>query len=321
MKNPRDMTLRNISASFAPLRFNLSSAVAALALLAMTAGLRPALSPARIWQADHIGEAAREQANESAFAVILGELRASAADLMWVKTERYLHNGVAFAPHVDADALARTGEVAHTHGHGHSDHDHDHEAPLIPPPERDWRGFIGTLHRRVHPWQDVNEPHAHAPGDQLLPWYRLLTLSNPRHWRGYMIGAWWLSRPGEEGGSLAEAEAFIDEGIRNNPEVFQLHLMRGRILLAADRPAEAVESFDRAAELGWAARPAGESPRWGDSEEEDFAAALRYSVLVPWRRLDDPDAARRALARALQRLPDDTPLRNLERELEFHRAH
>ena len=53
----------------------------------------------------------QEEVNTSSFAQILGELRASTADLMWIKTERYLHRGVAYKPHLDADAMAHTGEV------------------------------------------------------------------------------------------------------------------------------------------------------------------------------------------------------------------
>jgi hypothetical protein len=36
-----------------------------------------------------------EARNKNAFALILGEIRATAADLMFIKTERYLHSGVA----------------------------------------------------------------------------------------------------------------------------------------------------------------------------------------------------------------------------------
>ncbi len=296
------------------LRAKLRTGAVALGLLALLAALRPALAPASHWQPAGNDESARERANTSAFAAILGELRASAADLMWVKTERYLHDGVAFAPHVDAEQLARSGEIAHSENH---DEEHGAEAPLIPTAEHDFRGFIGSLHRQVHPWQEPDAPHAHSPGDELLPWYRLLTLSNPRHWRGYMIGSWWLTR--QEGGkALAEAAVFIDEGIQNNPGVFQLHLMRGRILMMTEDWTQAHESFERAVALGVEARTAAlaaTQSSWTDSDEEDFAAALRYVPLLRWRRLGDEAGARQALARALAILPGDLPLRQMAEEL------
>lgn len=67
----------------------------------------------------------------------------------------------------------------------------------------------------------------------------MLTIANPNHWRGYMIGSWWLTRQGassqERAAGLREARNFIDEGIANNPTSFQLHIMRARILIAQER--------------------------------------------------------------------------------------
>jgi hypothetical protein len=57
--------------------------------------------------------ASREQRNHSSIAVILGEFRANFSDLMFVKTERYLHSGVGYKPHLDTDAMAATGKITH----------------------------------------------------------------------------------------------------------------------------------------------------------------------------------------------------------------
>ncbi|MEN6626197.1 MAG: hypothetical protein ABFD69_08240 [Candidatus Sumerlaeia bacterium] len=289
----------------------------AVAGLAALMALRPAVVSGARWEPE-LSDTAREQVNSSAFATILGEIRASAADLMWVKTERYMHNGVAFSGHLDENAMARTGEVAVKHDREHGADGDEHDGcghTLIPDASGDYRGFVGALQREVHPWQPAGAPHLHSAGEELLPWYRMLTYSNPRHWRGYAIGTWWLSR---DPAARAEAESFIAEGVKNNPGVFQLQLMRGRILMQREAWSEAIAAFRQAAALAEKTRPAGGKPAppaWSASDEEDYAAALRYIPLLEWRKLNDPAAARADLAAALERLPGDKPLGELRQQL------
>ena len=284
--------------------------------LAGVAALGSGLRPTKTYRPAYtMTEAVSEEVNTSAFASILGEVRTSAADLMWVKTERYMHRGVAFAAHITADELTRDED-------GNQDeHEHEHMEAFIPEADEDYRGFIGTIQRAVHPWQGPDAPHSHTPGDQLLPWYRLLTFSDPHHWRGYMIGAWWLCQEqGKNPGALDEAMAFINEGIRNNPKVFQLHLMQGRIRIKQGQIQAAIESCERATELALAIRPEGgveQPPVWTESDEEDFAAALRYVPFLQLRRLHDAEAARASLARARRLLPNDTPLQNIAQSIDY----
>lgn len=79
-----------------------------------------------------------EERNSSAFAMILGEFRTSMADMMFIKTERYLHSGVGYATHINLDRVAQTGEIDEPHEdhEGHDDHDphhgHDHRPELEP---------------------------------------------------------------------------------------------------------------------------------------------------------------------------------------------
>lgn len=333
----------------------------ALALVALaTAALGARLRPAADYQpAFTLDAAEREKLNTSPFATILGEIRTSMADLMWVKTERYLHRGVAFTPHINTDELSRSGKIEHKHSHDHDhgenhhDHDHDHEhahhgdhdhehhhhhdhppghghdddhhdhgrvATLIPSADEDHRGFIGAIHRAVRPWQGPGAPHTHTAGDELLPWYRILTYSNPHHWRGYMVGTWWLMKQADDNpDALDEADRFIAEGIRNNPSVFQLRLMQGRLRLQRENFKDAIDAFRQAVQLGLKTRPADgrpNPPAWTASDEEDFAMAVRYIPVLQFRKLDRPDLALRSLRRALKLLPGDTPLQNLRTQLQ-----
>ncbi len=56
---------------------------------------------------DAAAQAGVERRNRNAFAQILGEVRATAADVMFVKTERYMHDGIGYAEHLKLGAMAR----------------------------------------------------------------------------------------------------------------------------------------------------------------------------------------------------------------------
>src|SRR5689334_9941521 len=84
-----------------------SAGLATIALLFLTAAaVRPLLDSVKVYQpAFASSDATLEAVNSTPFAQILGEVRASAADLMWIKTEHYLHRGVIYAPHLDQDEM------------------------------------------------------------------------------------------------------------------------------------------------------------------------------------------------------------------------
>ncbi len=193
-------------------------------------------------------------------------------------------------------ASIRPGEAKTESDHGHDhDHDHDttgtdahgpdgdHEHPdtIIPTPERDFRGFLGRLHREVKPWRDPRLPHRHTAGTELLPWYRLATLGDPQNVRGYMIGSWWLKSMKDQK-QITEALKFVEEGARNNPRAFQLQLMRGYVLRELKREPEALAAFRRAADMAVAKRPpeGKTGPEWTTYNEEDASAACTMSVLL-----------------------------------------
>lgn len=329
------------------------SVAAVIVCIFALAALRPGLGSAKQYQpAFAFDEEAQEAVNTSPFAQILGEVRATTADLLWVKTERYLHRGVAYAPHLNSDELARSGKVetkpqpdpqapkatepANDHEHadehdhageparehehaGEPAHEHEHEhgmTSLIPAAEQDYRGFVGTLQRQIEPWLPPGAPDKHEPGDELLPWYRMLTLADPHHWRGYMIGTWWLLSEAEhDPRALDEAQKFIAEGIRNNPQILQLPLMQGRVRMRAQTWAPAVASFRQSLQIGLKLRPADGKPNettWTSSDEEDFRAAVRYIPVLLFKKINDPAQGAHELAAARQLLPDDLPLQRFD---------
>jgi tetratricopeptide (TPR) repeat protein len=255
-------------------------------------------------------ERTRNIRNKSAAALILGEIRSSMSDIMFIKTELYLHSGVSYKLNLDYDALSSKGNVVEKNQDqeitlknllpedktGHDEHNHEHPdaasaeddelhfncqgaETVIPTRQKDFRGIIGELHRRVKPWQDPSKPHLHTQGSELLPWYRLMTLSDPHNIRGYMIGAWWLKHF-QKKPQLLEATKFLDEGIRYNPDSFQLFLMKGHITSTLEDHEETRQLYRKAAELAIQKRPPdGKISRdWGRYQEEDAMAAIRLAV-------------------------------------------
>jgi hypothetical protein len=254
-------------------------------LTAIIAGLLVAPGLARIIQAarsenasSSITEEELENRNQSSIAGLFGEFRASMSDIMFVKTERYLHSGVGYEKHLDYSKMAESGEVEHEERDG--DHDHAHVVrTLIKTPGEDWRTFIGDLEREVKPWHDPKQHVKHTSGEELLPWYWLAVTANPHNVRAYRIGAYWLMTKGIENG-LEEALRFTEDGIRNNPKAFALLLMKGRVLHQMKRDGEALEAFVRGSDMAKAARPEGGFPseNAADLRENDFRALMRFRV-------------------------------------------
>ncbi len=330
-----------------------------------------ALSPAligRIDPGDYVSGRSRDvearmKRNASAAAIILGELRTSFSDMMFIKTERYLHSGIAYVPHMDRALLSLEGEQkeaehhqvvvgeehhrdghdhdhAHDHDHEHDDdhmhaydhehddhhhaHDHDHLhhkniETVVPSPTRDFRGFIGDLERQVKPWRDPSKAHIHTDGMELLPWFRMMTLSDPRYIRGYAVGGWWLQNR-----NLEQAFAFVKEGVENNPESFEIYMTLGQLYLNQARQAgedeatrdnafaEALDAYTKSAGFGLEQRPEGwtdesSDPRWSDYQENDLLASMRLSVFLEERH-GDPQAAYRRATTYLQQIGQDTVL-------------
>jgi len=268
---------------------------------------------------------ARSQRNASSIAILLGELRTSMSDILFVKTERYLHSGVAYVPHHEEQLLSveEMGEEVQEHQSeiGLEDDDHAGTPTLIPPAEKDYRGFIGRLHREVKPWRDPERAHLHTDGTQLLPWFRIMTLTDPHYVMGYTVGGWWIAAHDEEA-SLQ----FLEEGIRNNPDAFQIRMARGFILvrkLRQDRENQEMldkvwSDFREAVRLGIAQRPdpalgpPEEQVGWSLFQEQDLWSACQMLVILE-RDFGDPEVAKELAATYYALFPDNRILEGMMR--------
>lgn len=282
-------------------------------------------------------EAERRARNSSAFAIMLGEFRTSLSDMIFIKTERYLDRGVGYEPHTDSREMASAEGAKsenhedhdHDHGDGHDhEHDHDHEGEdghaktLIKSADQDFRGFIGHLQREVKPWRPANAPHNHVSGKamgEVLPWYRLATLSNPHDVRNYYIGAWWLKTLRTEQ-QRNEAIKFLNEGIEANPGAYELFLMKGFVLEEQGKKMDARDSFRKSAELGVKRRPpggsdAGKDPSWDMTNDEQLNTAIGMDVMLT-RDLESTATAEQALRKYKEQVPDEGALDRMQATLD-----
>ena len=293
---------------------------------------------------------ARAVRNTSSAAVMLGEMRTALSDIMFIKSERYMHSGVACKPHLQREILSVSGAMAHDAPHHEPHHGEDgdpagekHEAHvhdarctheqhqcevLIKPAEDDFRGFIGNLERPVKPYFAPGAPHHHTDGLELLPWFRVMTVSDPHYIPGYTTGAWWLNRRRPE-----EALAFIEEGVRNNPDSFQIRFTQGQILLtqaravspdlfapeAAGRPLalRARDVFAQAGALAmaqWQRQAEQDATAWTDYLIEDALACARMHVLMEWK-FGDAARAGELAGRYLEIVGGDPGLTGIARQI------
>lgn len=158
----------------------------------------------------------RAQDTGSVFALLLGESRRAFAGQVFLKADAYFHRG--FYPSVFDLALpdGKTHMAKETESHDH----HSHTQPQHP--NRDW---IETFGRNFYP---AEHRHLERLGEarEILPWLRLAAELDPHRVDTYTVAAYWLR---ERLNKVNEAEAFLREGLRANPDSFEILGELGRL--------------------------------------------------------------------------------------------
>lgn len=229
-----------------------------------------------------------EARNTNAFAVILGSARANTSDFLFIKASMYAHAGVAYQTK-STDAAAKQPPI----GEGEW---HDAGSPtVIRSAATDYRGFLGSLEREVKPYRDASAGHVHVSSDEMAPWIRMMTLSNPQFIRGYRLGASVLQSKQK----WLEAETFLKEGIannQNNPELFRLYQSLAQLYAQGGFKTTpwgdgwkklCADNAQKSYELALKQRPDhGEVGKkkttlvWDDDLEEDFIFSAHMTVLA-----------------------------------------
>jgi tetratricopeptide (TPR) repeat protein len=155
----------------------------------------------------------------NALSRLLGESRRLFANHFFVKADIYFHSGY-YPSLFDQARQAQEQEKAVAHGGVHPEGGHEEEADFLKPP-KDWIDRFGR-HFRI-------TEHTHLEGEkarEMLPWLRISADLDPKRVETYIVAAYWLRRGL---GKPDEAETFLREGLRANPDSYELLFELGRL--------------------------------------------------------------------------------------------
>jgi tetratricopeptide (TPR) repeat protein len=155
----------------------------------------------------------------SLMAKLLGESRRLFANHFFTKADISFHSG--YYPSIfDQARQAQEREMAVAHGGAHEG-EHEEEADFLKPP-KDWIDRFGR-HFRI-------TEHTHLEGEkarEMLPWLKVSAELDPKRVETYTVAAYWLRR---SLGKPDEAERFLREGLRANPDSYEILFELGRIV-------------------------------------------------------------------------------------------
>ncbi|MCD6384182.1 hypothetical protein J7M23_00240 [Candidatus Sumerlaeota bacterium] len=264
---------------------------------------------------------------QSALARIFQEFRLTVGDILWLKTDEYIHSGVIYRSMTPEEILRQEAlkrresgkEENHHHEHSHGEgedehfslnkvmgygaHHHEHVIPVIPHKDVDFRGILGDIERAVKPYTPTHIPHKGL--NELIPWYRLMTLANPHHIRGYVVGAYFIYTYGKR---PKEALKFLQEGERNNPQSPEIKEALGRFYFYKfHQPAKAIPYYKEAIALY---NRKMKSRKLTEDEQELHRNAY-VSLVMAYIQLKDLKNAEKYFAQVNALYPGDRPVRDV----------
>ncbi|MBC8137991.1 MAG: tetratricopeptide repeat protein [Fibrella sp.] len=239
----------------------------------------------------------------SAMASLFGQFRTSMADFLWLKADRYLHNGVDMRGMTkwEQESSRKMNRVTNAGGKD-GNREHHEETTAVPSAKSDWRGWLGDMDRQIKPFKEMGS-HDHRDPKEALPLFRLMTISNPHFIPGYTVGAAMIAR---DKAKYPEAVAYLKEGVTNNPASIEVHAALGEMLIAKlRRHNEALPHLEKAIELA----EVRDVSALSEDEKEAWQFAYRWAVLSR-RESGDFQAAHDFAVAGLRRFPDDIVCKN-----------
>ncbi len=233
--------------------------------------------------------------------IVMGDARRMFADHFFVKADVYFHSG--YYPSIFDQGRTNEVHIAEQAGSdapgGHDEHEHEYLKPPRDCIEAFGRQFFNTSHTEL----------TGAGVDEMLPWLRIAAELDPQRVETYTVAAFWLrgqmKRP-------HDAEAFLREGQRANPDSVEILCELGRLYRDNYQDnARARTLFQIAAR-----KLAVQEARTG---EPDLPA--KRQILVPLARLEQEEGNIAAALQHLRQLHDAMPPENgnarqqLEREI------
>ena len=152
---------------------------------------------------------------------VFGELRTYLSSASYINADIYFHGGL-YDFHEDCSLFAPGHISSHPEkeDYTHDGHVHGHH------PQKETLNPLLKIADKISTTE-----HRHISGNEekeLLPWMLYSVKLNPKNEKAYVIGGYWL---GMRLNKIDEAINFLHDGIKNNPESWDISLMLGEIYL------------------------------------------------------------------------------------------
>jgi tetratricopeptide (TPR) repeat protein len=191
---------------------------------------------------------------------LMGDSRRMFANHFFAVADAYFHSG--FYPTMFDTAKAEEHSHLTEEAHEHQDadgHDEHHEETFLRPPndwiERFGRHFFPTVHTHL---SNGNER-------EILPWLKLSADMDPKRIDTYVTAAYWLRTSLH---NPDQAEQFLRQGLRANPDSYEILLELGRVYFYNKKEARVGRNIFSLARDKWLKQDAaGDKPDPGDYEE------------------------------------------------------
>jgi hypothetical protein len=160
--------------------------------------------------------------SDNGLALIMGDSRRLFAQHFFVKADAYFHSGAypgIFDQNGDTNKAPDVDMADAAHPHG-ADGELGQEAGFLGKPidfiEKFGRNFFPTIHT-----------HLDKPGEarEILPWLELSAKLDPQKVTTYVAAAYWLRHDPTH---VNEAEPFLRQGLRANPDSYEILLELGK---------------------------------------------------------------------------------------------
>jgi tetratricopeptide (TPR) repeat protein len=160
----------------------------------------------------------KRAASGSVLKVLLGDSRRLFANHFFVQADVSFHSG--YYPSIFDQSQAPKNSRHMTAKEGEPEAEAHEKAMNFLGPPRDWiesfgRHFLITSHTHLQGGKER----------EMLPWLRLSAELDPQKIETYTVSAYWL----RDMGKIKEAEAFLREGLRNNPDSYEIFFELGRL--------------------------------------------------------------------------------------------
>jgi tetratricopeptide (TPR) repeat protein len=179
--------------------------------------LSACFSLATVLQPRAAGWSKRAQAN-NVLKVLFGDGRRLFANHFFIQADVSFHSGYYPSIFDQARAAMDTRHLTSKEG-GAAHEEHEKQMSFLGPP-RDWIERFGR-HFMI-------TEHTHLEGNnerEILPWLKIAAELDPQKVDTYTVAAYWL----RDLGKVKDAEAFLREGLRNNPNSYEILFALGRL--------------------------------------------------------------------------------------------